>query len=659
MTNVIDWLLDLFRDPVRAQEFIADPGRSMAAANVSNVTAAQVQSVAATVAPAAVLHGGGDPVVGLQQAVAQTHGIAFAPQRQTEVLSNNDTLSHNDTRFLSPETNTYVDRSLDLDFGDFTFGDKTTNTATNGGVVVDGDNDGDILTDGSVKQDGDDNTANTGDIDTGDGSPVVIGEDNEVENSNQQAGGDIIADNEGPVVNDTAVGGGGGAAGGDGGHGGGILTGGGGDGGNASGGSGGVLVIEDNDTTTTTSMATRPPSGTSTAIVSGADLRWAHTEDNSVDHSVDNSVDNSGQDNSVDSHRQLGRQLRGFDRRRLLTRPTTTQRHWRGSKTDPRQSAHLPLVLSFSRRRRQEESMTQPSDPRKVTAGEPARQVKVIVELIDHTSKIADANERGDLVERLARAKDRITDPQIRVVVAGQLKQGKSQLLNSLLNVPVARVGDDESTVLPTVVSYSENAAAKLIVARPDGAEPEAIEIPMADIKTDLRRAPQAGGREVLRVEVTAASPLLKNGLAFVDTPGVGGHGQPHLSATLGLLPDADALLMCTDTSQEFTEPEMTFMRQAFEICPVATIIATKTDLYPHWRQIVEANKAHLDRAGLSIPMIPSSSVAAQPRDPAQRQGTQRGVQLPGHRQVPQRAGAVAAERPHPRSGRRRNTLVR
>ena len=64
-----------------AQEFIADPGRSMAAANVSNVTAAQVQAVAATVAPAALVHGGGDPVFGLQQAVAQTHGIAFAPQR--------------------------------------------------------------------------------------------------------------------------------------------------------------------------------------------------------------------------------------------------------------------------------------------------------------------------------------------------------------------------------------------------------------------------------------------------------------------------------------------------------------------------------------------------------------------------------------------------
>jgi replication fork clamp-binding protein CrfC len=244
--------------------------------------------------------------------------------------------------------------------------------------------------------------------------------------------------------------------------------------------------------------------------------------------------------------------------------------------------------------------MTQPNDPRKV---------KVIVELIDHTTKIADGNDRGDLVVRLAKAKERITDPQIRVVIAGQLKQGKSQLLNSLLNVPVSRVGDDETTVVATMVSYGDQATAKLIVAGVDGDEPDSVEIPIADIKQDLRRHPAAGGRQVLRAAVTAQSPLLKGGLVFVDTPGVGGHGQPHLSATLGLLPDADAMLMISDTSQEFTEPEMTFMRQALEICPVATIVATKTDLYPHWREIVEVNRAHLQRAGLSTPMIPASSL--------------------------------------------------
>ncbi|BBY98907.1 dynamin-like GTPase family protein [Mycolicibacterium fallax] len=245
--------------------------------------------------------------------------------------------------------------------------------------------------------------------------------------------------------------------------------------------------------------------------------------------------------------------------------------------------------------------MTQPEDP---------RRVKVIVELIDHSTRIAELYDRGDLCARLAAARQRITDPQLRVVIAGQLKQGKSQLLNSLLNLPVARVGDDETTALITVVGYADTPSARLVVApAPGGSEPEFIDIPVEDIRADLRRAPAARGREVLRVEVGAPSPLLRGGLTFIDTPGVGGHGQPHLSATLGLLPDADAMLMISDTSQEFTEPELRFIRQAHDICPVGAIVATKTDLYPHWRAIVAANAAHLQRARLDLALIPVSSL--------------------------------------------------
>ncbi|ORW01066.1 dynamin family protein [Mycobacterium kyorinense] len=243
--------------------------------------------------------------------------------------------------------------------------------------------------------------------------------------------------------------------------------------------------------------------------------------------------------------------------------------------------------------------MTQPADPRRVA---------VIVELIDHTSKIAGLNNREDLVQRLAQARERITDPQIRVVIAGQLKQGKSQLLNSLLNMPVARVGDDEATVLTTVVGYGAQPSARIVVRKPNGEE-ESVSIPVADIQTDVRRAPQAAGREVLRIEVSALSPMLQGGLTFIDTPGVGGHGQPHLSATLGLLPAADAMLMVSDTSQELTEPEMRFVQQAHRICPVGLILATKIDLYPHWREIVKTNMGHLQRARVPMPVVPVSSL--------------------------------------------------
>lgn len=243
--------------------------------------------------------------------------------------------------------------------------------------------------------------------------------------------------------------------------------------------------------------------------------------------------------------------------------------------------------------------MSQPQD---------RRQVPVIVELLDHTRSIADLNDRADLSARLTAARERITDPQIRVVIAGQLKQGKSQLLNSLLNMPVARVGDDESTVLVTVVVHADEPSARLIVADGRGGE-EAVNIPIAGLRSDLRRASEAHGRPVLRVEVGAPSPVLAGGLTFIDTPGVGGQGQPHLSATLGLLPDADAVLFVSDASQEFTEPELRFIRQAVEVCPVAATIATKTDLYPFWRQVVDADIAHLRAARLDLPVIPVSSL--------------------------------------------------
>ena len=313
MTNVIDWILDLFRDPVHAQAFVNDPDRAMTNAGLQNVTAAQVQAVAATVAPAAVIHGGGNPVQGLQQAVAETHGIAFTPQHvfapETQAFSNNDTLSHNDVlsnndpHILSPEAGHDVQQGgVNLDFGDVTFGDKTTNTADHGGVVVNGDNDGDILTDGSVKQDGDHNNANTGDIDAGDHSPVIVGNGNDVEdNSQETGGGDIIQGNEGPVVKtgdiDTS---GGGASGGDGGHGGGILTGGGGDGGAPTGGAGGGVVIAPTQTTTTTAGGDVTNVETHGGDISG-NIDASHDDNSSNSHNTDNSTHDSHNniDNSV------------------------------------------------------------------------------------------------------------------------------------------------------------------------------------------------------------------------------------------------------------------------------------------------------------------------------------------------------------------------
>ncbi len=102
MTNVIDWILDLFRDPVRAQEFIANPDRSWRQPACRTSPPPRCRPLRPPWHPPRSSTAAANPVHGLQQAVAETHGIAFAPQYapvwapETEAFSNNDTLSHND-----------------------------------------------------------------------------------------------------------------------------------------------------------------------------------------------------------------------------------------------------------------------------------------------------------------------------------------------------------------------------------------------------------------------------------------------------------------------------------------------------------------------------------------------------------------------------------
>jgi hypothetical protein len=231
-----------------------------------------------------------------------------------------------------------------------------------------------------------------------------------------------------------------------------------------------------------------------------------------------------------------------------------------------------------------------------------------LAELLDRTAEVATSAGRSDLVDRVEAAKSRVLDPRRRIIVVGPLKQGKSQFVNSLLNLTVCSVGDDETTAIPTVVSNADSFSAQLVLANP-GDEPIRVDVPLEEITTVTPASPRAQGREVLRLDIAVPSPLLADGLVLVDTPGVGGHGNPHAAGTLGLIPSADAVLVVSDASREFTEPELAFLRQVQGLCPAVAVLITKIDLYPHWRQIIEANRGHLDRAGITVQMLPVSSL--------------------------------------------------
>lgn len=203
--------------------------------------------------------------------------------------------------------------------------------------------------------------------------------------------------------------------------------------------------------------------------------------------------------------------------------------------------------------------------------------------------------DRPDLNARLAQARERLLADDVRVLVVGEFKQGKSMLVNGIVSAPVCPVRDDIATAVPTEVRYADPAAVHLVDKTGNRTQ-----IPLDHLPDHACEPSTHDGH----VEVGIPRAILKGGLVLVDTPGVGGLNSVHGAATRSALATADAVLFVTDASQELTAPEVDFLKQAADVCPTVACVLTKTDLYPEWRRIWEGNRRHLE----NIPLFPVSS---------------------------------------------------
>lgn len=234
--------------------------------------------------------------------------------------------------------------------------------------------------------------------------------------------------------------------------------------------------------------------------------------------------------------------------------------------------------------------------------------------VISRAVTVAQRHGRSDLVDRLAQTSRRLADPSVRVLVVGEFKQGKSQLINALVGAPACAVDDHIASSVPVEVLYSPEPFATLLYA-PAGESraPDEEAIPLDRLRDRITEVPKAhtsgnDERRVIGARVGLPRTLLEPGLRLVDTPGVGGLSSTHATRTLAALPDADAVLLVSDAGAEFTSPEIGFLRQALEACPTVACVLTKTDLYPDWQRIAEVDREHLVRLGLDLPLLPVSS---------------------------------------------------
>jgi len=207
---------------------------------------------------------------------------------------------------------------------------------------------------------------------------------------------------------------------------------------------------------------------------------------------------------------------------------------------------------------------------------------------------------------------------QLMVVAAGEARRGKSSLLNALLNEvqPLFPVDINVCTNVVTVVSYGKQE--KIGAYIEDATQERGYRVETITREQIPDYVSEKGNpnnyKNVQMLNAFIPNDLLKEGVVFVDTPGVGSLNVAHAETTYSFLPNADLLLFVSDADSGMTESELNFLKRGCQYCPSVLFPLTKKDLNANYQTILEDNRAKIS-AALDIPaeevqITPVSSMA-------------------------------------------------
>ncbi|HEY2194764.1 MAG TPA: dynamin family protein, partial [Actinomycetospora sp.] len=205
-------------------------------------------------------------------------------------------------------------------------------------------------------------------------------------------------------------------------------------------------------------------------------------------------------------------------------------------------------------------------------------------ELADRALALAgavDADLTAGAAERIAAA--RAAARPVAVVV-GEVKAGKSSLVNALLAAPdLSPVDVDVAT--RTFATFRNDTRASAWIHATSGGPPSAVAL------DELARWISDPAADVACVDVTVPAPWL-GPIVLVDTPGAGGLVPAHAEIAARAAAQAAALIMVTSAAAPLNATELAFLTRVSRTVPAVCFVLTKTGKYPGWRDVLAQDLA-------------------------------------------------------------------
>jgi GTP-binding protein EngB required for normal cell division len=179
---------------------------------------------------------------------------------------------------------------------------------------------------------------------------------------------------------------------------------------------------------------------------------------------------------------------------------------------------------------------------------------------------------------------DRLEDNRFEIAMFGRVSSGKSSLLNAILETDVLPVGVIPITAVPTRLAYAESPSVNVWFAN---RSPEHYDISLLPEFVAEQLNP-GNEKHVTRIVVQLGSPRLRDGITFVDTPGLGSLATRGAAETLAYLPRCDLGVVLIDAGSTLTPDDLQTIQILYDAAIPATVLLSKADL------LTEQDRSHV-----------------------------------------------------------------
>lgn len=170
----------------------------------------------------------------------------------------------------------------------------------------------------------------------------------------------------------------------------------------------------------------------------------------------------------------------------------------------------------------------------------------------------------------------RLAEDRLILAVVGQFSRGKSTLMNAILSSAYLPSGALPTTAVLTTITYGSTMRA--LVRKGNGPFP--VETAIENLRAYVTAAGDTGaGPAVTSVDVEIPAEILRLGVAFVDTPGVGSSIASNTETTMGFIPKADAVIFVSSCDAPLTQAEVDLMMHLREHAKQIFVVLNKRDL--------------------------------------------------------------------------------